>query len=47
METKLFIAGCIFLILAIIMQLTKKKFIKTQKAQKTFENVYSWVMLMV
>lgn len=43
METKLFIAGCIFLILAIIMQLTKKKFIKTQKAQKTFENVYSWV----
>ena len=43
MEIKLFIAGCIFLGLAIIMQLAKKKFIKTQKAQKTFENVYSWV----
>ena len=43
MEIKLFIVGCIFLVLAIIMQLTKKKFIKTQKAQKTFENVYSWV----
>ncbi len=43
MEIKLFIAGCIFLALAIIMQLAKKKFIKTQKAQKTFENVYSWV----
>ena len=43
MEIKLFIVGCIFLVLAIIMQLTKKKFVKTQKAQKTFENVYSWV----
>lgn len=43
MEIKLFIIGCIFLILAIIMQLTKKRFIKTQKAQKSFENVYSWV----
>lgn len=42
-EIKLFIAGCIFLVLAIIMQLTKKKFVKTQKAQKSFENVYSWV----
>ena len=43
MEIKLFIVGCIFLVLAIIMQLTKKKFIKTEKANKVYENVYSWV----
>lgn len=43
MEIKLFIIGCILLVLAIIMQLTKKKFIKTAKAQKVYENVYSWV----
>lgn len=43
MEIKLFIIGCIFLVLAIIMQLTKKKFIKTEKANKVYENVYSWV----
>ncbi|MDD5102411.1 MAG: hypothetical protein PHH62_05465, partial [Endomicrobiaceae bacterium] len=43
MEIKLFIIGCILLGLAIIMQLTKKKFIKTPKAQKVYENVYSWV----
>lgn len=43
MEIKLFIIGCIFLVLAIIMQLAKKKFIKTEKANKVYENVYSWV----
>ena len=43
MELKLFIAGCIFLVIAIIMQLVKKKFIKTQKANKAFADVYSWV----
>lgn len=43
MEIKLFVIGCIFLILAIVMQLTKKKFIKTEKANKVYENVYSWV----
>lgn len=43
MEIKLFIAGCIFLVLAVIMQLLKKKFIKTKQANKAFENVYSWV----
>ena len=43
MEIKLFIAGCIFLVLAIIMQLVKKKFIKTEKANKAFTDVYSWV----
>ena len=43
MEIKLFIAGCIFLVLAVIMQLVKKKFIKTEKANKVFADVYSWV----
>ncbi len=43
MEIKLFIAGCIFLVLAIIMQAVKKKFIKDGKPSKTFEDVYSWV----
>ena len=43
MELKLFIAGCIFLVIAIIMQLVKKKFIKTEKASKVFTDVYSWV----
>ena len=43
MEIKLFIAGCIFLVIAIIMQLVKKRFIKTQKANKAFADVYSWV----
>ena len=43
MELKLFIAGCIFLVLAVIMQLVKKKYIKTQKANKVFADVYSWV----
>ena len=43
MELKLFIVGCIFLVLAVIMQLVKKKFIKTQKANKVFTDVYSWV----
>jgi signal peptidase I len=43
MELKLFIAGCIFFVIAVIMQLVKKKFIKTQKANKAFADVYSWV----
>ncbi len=43
MELKLFIAGCIFLVLAIMMQLVKKKFIKNAKPSKVFEDVYSWV----
>lgn len=42
MELKLFIAGCIFLVLAIIMQVVKKKFIKGAP-NKVFEDVYSWV----
>ena len=42
MELKLFIAGLIFLILAIVMQVVKKKFIKG-KPNKVFEDVYSWV----
>ena len=41
MEIKLFIAGCIFLVIAIIMQIVKKIFIKTES--KVFANVYSWV----
>lgn len=43
MEIKLFIIGCILFVLAMIMLAVKKKFVKTEKAQKTFENVYSWV----
>ncbi len=42
MELKLFIAGCIFLVLAVIMQIVKKKFIKG-KPNRVFEDVYSWV----
>lgn len=43
MEIKLFVIGCVFLVLAVIMQLMKKKLVKTAKAQKVYENVYSWV----
>jgi len=43
MEIKLFIAGCIFLVIAIIMQLAKKKLFKGQKPNKVFTDVYSWV----
>ncbi len=42
MELKLFIAGCIFLVLAIVMQIAKKRFIKG-KPTKVFDDVYSWV----
>ena len=43
MEIKLFIVGCIFFVIAMVMIALKKRFIQTQKAQKTFETVYSWV----
>jgi signal peptidase I len=43
MEIKLFIVGCVFFVIAMVMIALKKRFIKTQKAQKTFETVYSWV----
>ncbi len=43
METKLFVIGCILFAIAMVMLAVKKRFVKTEKAQKTFENVYSWV----
>ena len=43
MEIKLFVAGCIFLVIAGIMQLAKNKFFKGQKPNKAFTEVYSWV----
>jgi len=42
LELKLFIAGVIFFIVAMFMQLIKKKF-KTEQAKKNFKTVYSWV----
>lgn len=43
MEIKLFIVGCIFFVIAMVMLALKKRFIKTSKAKTTFDTVYSWV----
>lgn len=42
MELKLFLAGCVLFVVAIIMQVLKKRF-KTAKSQNIFKQVYSWV----
>jgi signal peptidase I len=42
MELKLFIAGCILFVVAMIM-LAIKKYFKTDVSQKLFKNVYSWI----
>jgi signal peptidase I len=41
MELKLFIAGCIVFVIAMAMQIFKKRF-KTQISKKLFQNIYSW-----
>lgn len=43
MEIKLFIVGCIFFVIAMVMLALKKRYIKTDKATTTFNTVYSWV----
>ena len=43
MEIKLFIVGCVFFVIAMVMLALKKRYIKTDKAKTTFNTVYSWV----
>jgi signal peptidase I len=43
MEIKLFVYRLHFFSVCHLMQLMKKKFVKKCKAQKVYENVYSWV----